>query len=287
MAVEVWEPLRDLVQQMLGMVQRDKYVLRERAGEMTVKIAGETILLAYPDRHAPMKLEQLAMALEGCIAFDRAGAMLRAAGAEADPIPLWLITGSSVLATWLQWSGNETMFRKRLALIDKYGMAPVFGSVERRARRELGHANVKIRVRCGLAVAEHIELPGKVPCAGQFGNQATVRIEGVQLPETMMTAIAAAADSRRPRRGFEVLDHPFFSDHELTITGVRIQDSATVIEIDHQWGPLQPVPQSALDALPVDFDAVHPFRPIASELKQLYAFVDAGRKLLDQERHCR
>lgn len=154
-------------------------------------------------------------------------------------------------------------------------------------RCELGHANVKIRVRCGLAVAEHIELPGKVPCAGQFGNQATVRIEGVQLPETMMTAIAAAADSRRPRRGFEVLDHPFFSDHELTITGVRIQDSATVIEIDHQWGPLQPVPQSALDALPVDFDAVHPFRPIASELKQLYAFVDAGRKLLDQERHCR
>lgn len=133
MAVEVWEPLRDLVQQMLGMVQPDRYVLRERVGEIGVEIAGGTILFAYPDRHAPMKLEQLAMALEGCIASDRAGAMLRAAGAEADPIPLWLITGSSVLAAWLQWSGTDTMFRKRQALVDQYGMAPVFGSVERRA----------------------------------------------------------------------------------------------------------------------------------------------------------
>lgn len=223
------------------------------------------------------QFEQFAAAIERCIAYDRAQAMLDGVGAAVPPLPLWLVTGSSVLAAWLAWSHSEAVFRKRLTLSDAPGAAPVSGNFERRARHALGHTPAKIRVRNGLAVAERIELPGRLRCTATFGREARIRIDGGPPPETIITALAEDPFRRDRRRVADVVDHPFFNSSDLRLADIRNDANTVVLDVESKWGPLAPVPEDAWRAVPQDADASCPWRATSSEVAKLYGLVDAGR----------
>ncbi len=223
-------------------------------------------------------LERLATAIEARMSFERVRAMLAATGTEGGPLPLWLVTGSSVLAAWLDWSRSETVFRRRLVLSDEPGLAPVSGILDRPMRRSLGQAAARIRVRNGLAIAERIELPGRLRCTASFAQQARIRIEESTLPETMIMALTDEPGRNDRRNAADVVDHPFIAAADLKLAGIRNEGGAIVVEVESKWGPLAPVPEAAWQAVPRDADPTCPWRPTADEVRALYALVDDGRR---------
>lgn len=98
--------------------------------------------------------------------------MLALAEAADEPLPLWLVSGSDILAKWLFLAGTGNALRKVLTLSDTVGMAPVSGYLNRRARRDLGQGGAKIRVSGGMAVAEQIELSDAPRCTAILGERA-------------------------------------------------------------------------------------------------------------------
>lgn len=268
--------LHELIGEMLHFADPATSRIESNRQGFNVAIGDTTI--AFIDGGGPIdrQLERLATTIERLIAYNRAQAMLAAAGAVPGPLPLWLVTGASVLASWLSWSRTETVFRRRLALTNGPD-APVIGTLDRRARQNLGQAGVKIRVRHGLAVADKIELPGRLRCVAALGKEARIRIEGNPLPETLIAALQDDPRRKDRRRIAEIVDHPFFAANDLRLAGIRNDGNAVVINVESRWEPLAPVPDSAWAAVPPDASPVSPWRATTREVAELYRLVDAGR----------
>ncbi len=223
---------------MLGLVEAGSTCVSGGNAAFEVTLGGMTIAFDSAAATVERPLEQLASAIEAVVAHARAKAMLAAAGVSPEPLPLWLVTGSSVLARWLPWSNTEGAVRRRLRLSDQVGLAPIAGKLERRARQALGQSSVKVRVRSGLAVGEQIDLPGRLRCVGSFGPHARIRIEGGPWPDTLITALDGEPFHNARRRLAEVVDHPFFAAAELELIGIRNKGAAIVIEVASEWAPL-------------------------------------------------
>jgi hypothetical protein len=258
------------VDRMLGMVSRARFKLSRTAHRHNIVIAGVTIALDPSAASFEYQLERLASVIEATIAYDRASAMLAAAGVETGLVPLWLVTGSSVLAQWLAWSRGERALRRVLRLSDQADIAPVAGLLERTARTALGQTAVKIRVANGLAVAGKIELPGRKRCLMTLGRTAELTVFECGMPEALVAGAIGRSLSA-------VGDHPFFTAADLVISAARNEGSTLRIEVFHEQGPLAPVPQVALAVTPVDADPTFPWRPTRREVADLYALVDTLR----------
>lgn len=262
---------------MLGVVRPASYRMHGGHGAFTVALAGTTIEFDDAATCVDRPLEQLANAIEGCVAFERVKAMLAAADAERGPLPLWLVTGSSVLAAWLAWSRSEAAFRRSLTLSDHVNAAPVTGIHDRPTRRALGQTAAKIRVRNGLAVAERIDLAGRLQSTAAFGRKATISIKGGPLPDTLTDTLAEDRLGKDRRRIGDVIDHPFFTSTDLKLAGAHNDGSAVMIDIESRWEPLAEVPQEAWHVLPRDADRTCPWRMTSREIAELYRLVDAKR----------
>jgi hypothetical protein len=94
-----------IVDQLLAAVDASAWRLSGSRTNFTVSIAGTNIVFDASAGALGQAFEQLAFAVEARIAFERASAML-AAVPTAGPLPLWLVSGSDVLARWLSWSGS-------------------------------------------------------------------------------------------------------------------------------------------------------------------------------------
>ena len=140
------------------------------------------------------------------------------------------------------------------------------------------HTPAKIRVRNGLAVAELIDLSGRLRCTGMFGRQARIRIDGGRLPETIITALAEDPFEPRRRRVAAVVDHPFFTSTDLRLADIRNDGDTVVVDIESYWGPLAPVPEKAWGAVPPDAEVTCLWRITRNEVADLYRLVDAGRR---------
>lgn len=174
-------PLRALVRDMLALVDHEgAYAIGDNISGFSVDIAQSRIDFASGAAFTETALERLASAIEARIAFDRARAMLVAAGSEATHFPLWLISGSAALAKWFVWSRMQNSLRRVLAFSDHVGLSPIYGQFERPTRRAVGQGAAKIRIRGGEAIAERIELPGRHRCTLTIGTQTRVRIEGIR-----------------------------------------------------------------------------------------------------------
>lgn len=258
------------VERMLGMVAGARHQASSGPHGWKVVIAGVTVTLDPADPSFEHRLERLASAIEATIAYKRASAMLAAARAEAGPVPLWLVTGSGVLARWLVWSRSEMALRRVLRLSDQTDTAPVVGRLDRTARVALGQTAATIRVANGLAVAGKIELPGRRRCLMALGRTAQLTVAGGAMPETILAALVG--------RSLSALgDHPFFAAADLIITAARNDGQTLVVEVAHDHGPLAPVPEAALAVVPADADPACPWRPTRREVADLYALVDALR----------
>jgi hypothetical protein len=269
--------MRDVVDQMLSLLDRRLWSVTGSAGTVHVTIAGTTIDLDTTAPGVELAFERLAAAIEAIIAPERVRLMLEATEMTSEPIPLWLLSGSNVLSQWLRWSGTGSALRKVLALTGELGLAPIAGYLDRRARRDLGQGGAKIRVRGGIAVAERIELSERPHCIAVIGERTQIRLENFNLPDTLLDGFQPTADRNRPRLLGEIVDHPFIAANDLEITGVSQQGSTAVFEIRHRWAPLELVPDAALAALPADFDATFPWRATAGERRRLDGLVEEAR----------
>lgn len=269
--------LRKIVVGMLAMIEPAAWRIEGSDDIFDVALGGMRIAFAASGP-AGASLERLASAIEARMAFERARAMLAATGTESEALPLWLVTGSSVLAAWLDWSRSETVFRRRLALSGEPGLAPVSGTLDRPMRRSLGQAAARIRVRSGFAIAERIELPDRLRCTASFAKEARIRIEGGPLPETIVVALTDEPRRNDRRRAADIVDHPFIAAADLRLAGIRNEGDAIVMEMESSWGPLAPVPKAAWQAVPNDADPTCPWSPTAREVRALYALVDEGRR---------
>jgi hypothetical protein len=275
--------LKNIVEQMLGMLEPEHYHILTK-DRFAVEVGNATITFDASAAAIETSLEQLATAIEAAVAHTRVQAMLAAVEAVAKPLPLWLITGSSVLASWLDWSGTTAAFRKRLSLCDHTDAGPIIGSFDRRTRRSLGQTAAKIRVRNSLAIAERVELPGSVRCIATLGQQARFRIEGMQLPETLVTSMGQSRSASRVRFVAEVCEHPFFSANGLKLAGCHNDRNAVIIEAENHWRPLRPIPGAARAAIPNDADETYPWRATDREIAELYQLVDHGRANIEISR---
>ena len=258
------------IERMLGMVAGARHQASSGAHGWEVVIAGVTVTLDPARPLFEHQLERLALGIEAAIAHERASAMLAAAGAQTGAVPLWLVTGSGVLARWLTWSRSEMALRRALRLSDQADVAPVVGTLDRTARVALAQTAVTIRVANGLAVAKRIELPGRRRCLMALGRTAELTIADGAMPETILAALVG--------RSLSVLgDHPFFAAADLIITAARNDCQTLVVEVTHNQGPLAPVPEPALAVVPADADPACPWRPTRREVAELYALVDALR----------
>lgn len=244
-----------------------------------MSIAGTDIVFDASAGALGQAFEQLAFAVEARIAFERASAML-AAVPTAGPLPLWLVSGSDVLARWLSWSGSANALRKILCLDDTLGQAPITGNLARRARRELGQNGAKIRVRQGMAVGEQIELAERPRSVAVFGEATSVRIDAPALPETLLIAMRKKPQANALRSLLDIVEHPFIAAADLKITNARNDGAAVVFEVESHWAPLAPVPNEAWAVLPRDADPVFPWRPTPRETREHDRLVDAGRRLV-------
>lgn len=274
-------PLRALVRDMLALVDHEgAYAIGDNISGFSVDIAQSRIDFAFGAVFTETALERLASAIEARIAFDRARAMLVAAGSEATHFPLWLISGSAALAKWFVWSRMQNSLRRVLAFSDHVGLSPIYGQFERPTRRAVGQGAAKIRIRGGEAIAERIELPGRHRCTLTIGTQTRVRIEGNPLPETVLTALSHDPDSGTSRRMAAVIDHPFFAEADLRIGRAFNDGQATIFEIEDHQQVLAPIPDTVWSVLPQDADPAHPWRATAREIAALYTLVDEGRRSL-------
>lgn len=258
------------IDRMLGMTGSGHYRSTRNGDGRTVTIAGSTIVLDPATPSFEHQLERLASAIEATIAYERTTAMLAAVGGETGSVPLWLVTGSSVLARWLAWSRSEAVLRRVLTLSDQPDFAPVVGTLRRTARVALGQTAMAIRVGNGLAVAGKIELPAERRCIMALGRTARMTIAKARLPETMVAALAG-------RSMTALASHPFFTAAGLVITAAHNEGQSLVVELEHDWRPLAPVPEAALAAVPTDAEPVVPWRATRSEVADLYGLVDGLR----------
>lgn len=269
--------MRDLVDRMLAMIDRGSWSAEGDDLHFGITIAQARIDFQTMTTTVGLAFERLAAAIEATIDTERARRMIEVAGVTSQPLPLWLVSGSDILAQWLVWARASNALRKVLALTDQIGVAPVYGDLDRRARRELGQGGAKIRVRVGMAIAERIELSDRPRCVANLGEKALVRIEAHQLPDTLIVGLQQDARVNALRPLAEVISHPFFTAADLRITGVTNEGSAVVFEVESRWAPLEPVPNAALAVLPADADPVFPWRATVSERRRLDGLVEDAR----------
>ncbi|WP_375393055.1 hypothetical protein [uncultured Sphingomonas sp.] len=269
--------MRDLVDRMLTMIDRGSWSAEGDDLRFGITIAQARIDFDTMTPTVGLAFERLAATIEATIAAERARRMIEVAGVTSQPPPLWLVSGSDILAHWLVWAGASNALRKVLALTDQVGLAPVYGDLDRRARRELGQGGAKIRVRGGMAIAERIELSNKPRCTAVLGQDARIRIENHKLPDTLIDALQQDERRNALRALAEVVSHPFFTAADLRITGVTNAGSAVVFEVESRWAPLEPVPDAVLAVLPADADPVFPWRAPPSERRRLDCVVEEAR----------
>lgn len=270
---------RAIAEQLLATVDPAAWQLSGGDAAFSISIAGTSIAFDANPTTLGQAFEQLAFAVEARIAFERASAML-AAAPTAGPLPLWLVSGSDVLARWLSWSGSGKALRKTLRLSDALGEAPVSGHLARRARRELGQHAARIRVRHGVAVAEAIELAERPVSVAVLGERACIRVKATALPEILLGALQQDSGRNALRSFSEIVDHPFIAAADLKLTGVRHDGAAIVFEVESRQAPLAPVPKEAWDVLPRDAGPAFPWRPTAREIREHDRLVEAGRRLV-------
>lgn len=269
--------MRDLVDRMLTMIDRGSWSAEGGDLRFGIEIAHTRIDFETMTPTIGLAFERLAAAIEATIAAERARRMVEVAGATSQPPPLWLVSGSDILARWLVWAGASNALRKVLTLTDGVGMVPIAGYLDRRARRELGQGGARIRVRGGMAIAERIELSDRPRCVANLGEKALIRIEAHQLPDTLIVGLQQDARVNALRPLAAVISHPFFTAADLRITGVANEGSAVVFEVERRWAPLEPVPDAALAVLPADADPVFPWRATVSERRRLDGLVEEAR----------
>lgn len=266
---------RAIAETMLDMIDRAGYTIAGDDDRFVVTTAHVAITIGDGSRHA---FERLAAAIEARIAFERAAAMVVASGDNG--IPLWLVSGSSVLVRWLAWARIKRPVGKVFALTDQVGIAPVAGRFARRSRRELGQMSVKIRVSAGQAVAERIELSHRVSAIAVLGDKATIRIRRQHLPETIVTALQDDPRRNDRWRAAEIVDHPFFAANDLMVANVLNDGEDVVVELETAWEPLVPIPKSAWKAVPRGANPAFPWRPTNREVADLYRLAARGERLL-------
>ncbi len=269
--------MRHVIDQMLAMIDRRSWSLEGGEQRFAVTIAKTRIDFDTEAPSTGLALERLACAVEAAISAERARQMLALAEAANEPLPLWLVSGSDILAKWLVWAGASNALRKVLTLSDAVGTAPISGYLNRRARRDLGQGGAKIRVRGGMAVAERIELSDAPRCTAILGEKAMIRIEQHRLPDTVITALQRDARSKTLRPLGGVVSHPFFTAADLGITGIANSGAAVVFEVESHWVPLVPVPATARAAIPADADPVFPWRATVGERRRLDELVEEAR----------
>lgn len=267
--------LDDTIDQMLGMVNRAHSSSSRGGSGRMIAIAGTTVVLDQSSPAFEYQLERLASAIEATIAHQRAMAMLAAADALTGPVPLWLVTGSSVLAQWLAWSRGEMALRRVLRLSDQTNIAPVAGTLHRTARVALGKFASKIRVANGVAVAERIKLPGQLP-GKRSGLMALGRKAELIIPEDGEIPVTIAAGCIG-RSLCTLYGHPFFTAADLVIIAARNEGRTLVLELAHKEGSLAPVPEAAKAIMPADHDRACPWRPTRREIDHLYGLVNRLR----------
>ena len=269
--------MRELADQMLEAVDRRAWSVDGNAGVFQVTLGGASIMFDTPAPAVSLSFERLAEAIEATIACERAQRMIEAVGAPEQKVPLWLVSGSDVLAAWLRWAGVGGALRKELSLNDAIGSAPVAGYLDRRARRDLGQGSARIRVRGGQAIAERIELSDRPRCIAVLGTEARLRVERSRLPETLITALQKDGQRNAGRPLAEVVSHPLFVAADLRVEGVENDGPDLAIDIESRWLPLEPVPEAALAMLPADCDPVFPWRATAGERRRLDGLVEEAR----------
>lgn len=275
---------RAIAEQLLASIDRTAWQMTGTDTAFAVVLAGTSIAFEAGSAALGQAFERLAFAVEARIAFERTSAMLAAVPARV-PLPLWLVSGSDILAHWLAWSGSSRALAKVLTLGDALGHAPVSADLTRRARRELNQGGARIRVRQGIAVAEEIELAEQPRTIAFLGEAALVRIDAATLPETLLAALEPRPLANAPRPLGEVIDHPFIRAADLRYDVVRNEDGAIVFDVASHQAPLAPVPSEAWSVLPRDADPVFPWRPTAREIRAHDRLVQAGRRLADRLGH--
>ncbi len=270
---------RDIASQLLATVDPAAWRLSGTEVDFTVSIAGAEIVFDLSSPALGDAFEQLTFAVEARIAFERASAML-AAAPDTGPLPLWLVSGSDVLAQWLAWSGSANALRKVLRFSDVPGHAPVCGDMVRRARRELGQHAAKVRVRQGTAVAERIDLAAHPVTIANLGDRAHVRIDAVALPEAVLIALQADDRHNDRRCVADIIDHPFVAAADLKLIGIGTDGRAVTFEVGSHVAPLAPVPKEAWTVVPRDADPAFPWRPTLRERREHDRLIEAGRRLV-------
>lgn len=273
------ESPRAIAEAMLAMIGVHSFTIDYDRDRLSVTISGTAIVLGD---ERPYAFERLAAAIEARIAYERAAAMVAAAGETG--VPLWLVVGPTMLGSWLQWSGTAPALARALVLTDRAGTAPVVGGFARRARHRLGQMAVRIRVCAGQAIAERIELSHRVPAAGVLGERATVRIGRHHLPDTMLLALREDPSRNDRWRAGELIGHPFFAAHDIMVEEVRQEGSDVVVELETEWAPLAPVPKKAWKAVPRDADPRFPWRATPREVAELYRLAARGDRLIEKQR---
>ena len=269
--------MRDLVGQMLATIDRESWSLDGNDQRFIITVAEAHVHFDCKTAAIGLAFEHLAAAIEATIAVERVNLMIDTAGIESKLPPLWLVSGSDVLAKWLAWAGVGNGLRKVLALRAAVGIAPVAGYFERRARRELGQGGARIRVRGATAIAEWIELSDRPRCIANLGEKARIRVEAHKLPETLITALQKDARANALRPLADVISHPFFAAAELEITGVANEGTAVVFELGSHWTPLEVIPAAVWSELPHDADPAFPWGATASERQRLDGLVEEAR----------
>ncbi len=277
MSVKQKEKIRDLVDQMLAMVEAKSYSIADNGLLLSVSLGGVEVVFDPAAATPGLAFEQLGSAIEARISLDRASRMV-AACTKISELPLWLVSGSNVLAHWLKWSGASGLLRRSLKLSDRVGWAPVSGDLNRRARRELGQGAAKIRVRSGMAVAERIELSERPACIAMLGSQARILIGDLVLPETVIAALAADGRRNDYRRLAELVHHPFVASTDLEVISARNETRGVVFDLESHWMPLEPVPDNARIVVPRDADPTFPWRPTPREIRDLTRLVVLGSR---------
>ncbi|WP_242154041.1 hypothetical protein [Sphingomonas sp. BAUL-RG-20F-R05-02] len=270
--------MRDLVEQMLTSFDIPLPTVIGSERRFRVAVGGQPIHFDTSRTAIGLSFEKLGAAIEARVSAERVSRMINSCGLASQPLPLWLVRGSDVLAAWLAWAGAANALRKVLTLTDKVGQAPVVGYLDRRARRELGQGGARIRVVGGTAVLERLELSGRPRCVASIGEIALVRIERHQLPETLMTALRQDPQRNALRPLADVVSHPFFAAAELMIEGISDEGSSVVFTVRSSWAPLEPVPDPAWAVLPSDADPVSPWRATASERRLLDRLIEEARE---------
>ena len=266
---------RAVAEAMLEMVDASGVEIADGHGRFSVTIAGVTITVGDG---SPYPFERLASAIEARIAFERTTAMIAAAN-EKD-VPLWLVSGSSVLGRWLAWSRSGRALMRVLRLTDQVDGAPVVGQFARRARHALGQVPVRIRVSAGQAVAERIELSHRVPAIAVLGDKAIIRIRRQHLAETIVIALQDDPGRNDRWRAAEIVDHPFFAANDLMVANIRNDRGDVVFELEAAWEPLAPIPKSAWETVPRDADPAFPWRATSVEVAKLNRLASCGERLL-------